>query len=256
MIDGLEEIGLPPLGHNKPPEDKAGDKAKARAFELIETVNRWFAERPSIADAEQAGAAQLMLDQLRTVRDDLAAGQKADTQPLDDAIAAIKMTYREPSELVRIALGKMEALSRDWLQRERDRLAAEDAERKRQADAAIAEAARLSHEAEQQGASVETIRSAELAEQKAAELVDLATGGPPRAHIKGDYAKRAMGLRSNWKARVTDEGKALRHYAKHPDIRAAALVAVVKVASGEAKRAKGQGDPPPGVEWFNDERAT
>lgn len=252
MTDGLEEMGLPPLGHNKPPDEVA-------LFDTVETltttVNRWLAERPTITDKEMAGAGQLLIDQLRTIRDKLDAALKAEREPVDLMRDAINIKFKVPADMVDLALDNMAPKMKDWLQRERDRLADEQRQRERDADAAIADAARLTHEAEQPGASLETQRAGQVAEQRAADLAKAARR-LERPRVKGDYAKRAMGLTSRWKARVVDERAALKHFAKHPDIRAAALVAIVKLCNPIARAHRGQSTPPPGVEFYNDEGIT
>jgi hypothetical protein len=252
MTDGLEEMGLPPIGHNAPPEPTAIERTQA----LVDNCNRWLAERPEITDPEMAGAAQRFTIQLRALRDDLAAALKADRKPFDDAIEVLKFTYRDPQELVRIALDTMELKNRQWLKREQDRLDAERVERERQADAARYEAQEAEQLAQAPGASVETQLAAQRARDAATEAVDTAARTPTKARVRDDYAPRAMSLHSRWKARVIDETAALKHYAKHPDIRAAALAAIVKVATKLAKDQKGKPPIPPGVEFWNDERAT
>lgn len=252
MSDGLEEMGLPPLGHNKPPESTPFE----RASELVRNCNRWLAERPSIVDAEMAGAAQTFTDQLRAVRDDLGLALKRERRPHDDAIEQIKRRYADPQELVRIALERMQKLNADWLKRERERLEAERVERERQADAAIVQAAQLDHAAQQPGASVETQLAAQRANERAAELTDAATRAPVRPQVRGDYSARAMSLRSNWKGRVVSFNEALAHYADHADFRAGATTLMEQSASRLAKKVKGdQSKAPPGVQFYNDERA-
>ena len=66
----------------------------------------------------------------------------------------------------------------------------------------------------------------------------------------------AMSLRATWRARVIDETAALRAYAKHPDVRAAALAQVVKTATREARLQKDKTKAKPGIEYYVEERAT
>lgn len=258
MTDGLEELGLPPLGHNKPPDDAATkhEELFKVAGTLTGTVNKWLAERPAITDAEMAKAAQLMIDQLRKVRGQLEAALKAEREPIDLALAAVRLMFKVPTDTVQLGLDHMLAKMEAWLKGERERLAQEQLQREREADAAIEQAAILSHEAEKPGASLELQLQARDAEARAAQLTDKATAGPARPHVKGDFARRAMGLTSRWKARIVDPRAALRHYAKHETVRQAALVAVLKLATAEAKACKGQGEPPPGCQFYNDQGVT
>jgi len=252
MTDGLEDMGLPPLGHNQPPEPSPIERTSA----LVDNCNRWLAERPEITDPEMAGAAQRFTIQLRQLRDDLAAALKAERAPFDLAIEGLKITYRDPQELVRIALDKMEVKNRQWLKRETDRLDAERAERKRLADAARYEAQEAEQLAQAPGASVETQLAAQRAHDAAAEAADTAARTPTKARTRDDFAPRAMSLHARWKAKITNERDALKHYAKHPDIRAAALAEIVTVATKLAKAVKGDATKqPPGIEFWNDEKA-
>ena len=251
MTDGLEEIGLPPLGHNKPPEATALD----RAPDLLANCNRWLAERQTISDAEMAGAAQRFTIQLRALRDDMGNDLRRERRPHDDAIEAIKERYRDPEALVKIALFNMERLNREWLKREQDRLDAERDQRERQADAAIVEAAKADQAAQQPGASVETQLAAERANEAASEAVEAVDKVPTRARTRDDYAEKAMSLRSNWKAKVVDSDKAIAYFADDMDVRPKMIAAIEAKASRLAKAQKGRGPIPPGVAFYNDERA-
>jgi hypothetical protein len=258
MTDGFDELGLPPIGHNMPPAEASPEAiaALARSDQLTATVNRWLAERPQIADSEQAAAAQLLIDQLRVTALDLDTTAKADRKPYEAAIFLIRARFTPHVERVDIGLRAMLSKMSDWLQRERHRLADERAAKAKAAADAIAHAERLRREADQTGATVEQQQQADQAMRSANASVKQANAVPDRPQVKGDYAKRAMSLRSNWKARVTDPQLALKHYAKHPAIREAALKAIAKVASDHAKSVKGTGTPPPGCEFYNDETPT
>ena len=249
MTDGLEEMGLPPPGHNRPPPDVV-----ERADTLIDTVNRWLAERPLIVDAEQAGAAQLLVDQLRKARDDLDAERKAESEPLDLALYVVRLKYKRPTDKVEVALDAMRPKLTDWLQRERNRLNTEATARKLAAEQARAEANAAIERASTRP-SVEAELAAREATAAALDAEDAAGSGPARARVKGDYAERAMSLRSNWQARIVDEQAALKYYAKHPAVRIAALAAIRKIATSHAKQAKDPARSPPGVLFYNDEGA-
>src|SRR5689334_8480060 len=126
---------LPGIGHNQRPPDPIG-----RMRDLIATANRWSAERPAITDSEMAGVAQELLKQLRDNRTDLEAAMKAEREPLDLAVAAIRVKYRDSLELIGIAITRMREKLAPWLKREQDRLDAEAVERAQQAQDAAAQA--------------------------------------------------------------------------------------------------------------------
>lgn len=123
------------IGDNQPPG------ALATAIELTSTATSWLAERPEITDADTAKEAGEIVDKLRATKKSLAAAQKDDLAPHDQAIAEIKAQYKEPASKLEAALNSLLTLSAAWLKRERDRIAAEKA-------AQEAEARRLREEAE------------------------------------------------------------------------------------------------------------
>lgn len=238
-------------GHNQPPEPTPIERGEA----LVAAANLWTATVPKIADAEQAGRAQAFIDQLRLETAAVEAAQKAERKPHDDAIVAIRAKYRQPLELLGIALDKMKWLAGGWLDREKARLAHEANERKRIAAEAEA-AARVSREtAARAGATVEAEAAARKAEEEAEAAAAQAATPVERPQIKGELSARAMSLRTTWRAVITDEGKALRYFARHPDIRAAALAAIVKVATKQAKELKDTSKAPPGVRFEKEEKA-
>jgi hypothetical protein len=244
----MSRLAEPGLGHNQPPSDPL-----ERAGELVANANRWIKERPEIADEEQAGSCQLAIEQLRTVKADLEAAEKSEREPYDKLIGAIRIKYRDPLSLVGIALTRLQQIAGAWLTKKRDRAQAEAAMRQRAAE----EAAQKANEAIEKAVAEPSVEH-DLAAQKAtaeAEEANAAAGrGEGRAQIKGDYAGRAMSLHAYWSAEITDEALALRSYAKHPDIRAAALVAVRKVAGKEARTLKDETKAKPGIRFVKTEK--
>lgn len=250
--DELAQASPPGPGHNQPPEPTPLD----RAATLVETANKWLAERGELASQDEAGRAQAFVDQLRGNAEDLEAARKAEREPYDLAIVVVQAKYREPLELVGIALEKLKGMATRWLDREKARVAREAEARRQAADEAEAEAARARAAADTRGAPVEAELVARKADETAERLRAAAQKPVERVAIRGDYSARAMSLRSNWKARVVDEKLALKHYGKDPDVRAAALVAATKLATKLAKTTKDARHAPPGFEFFNDEKAS
>ena len=236
------------IGGNQPPITE-------RAAELIANCDRWMAERPTITDAEQAGLAQGFIDQLRGETAEVEAAWKKEREPFDIEIALLRTKYREPLTLLGIALAKMKRLADGWLDKEKARLAREAAERKRVADEAAAAAVRAREEAARAGGTVESEAVARQAEEDAAVAIKAASKPIGRARIKGEFSSRAMSQRAVWSAEIVDEKKALLHYGKHVEVRAAALEAIRKIANREAKQIKSTTGSPPGVAFRCDERA-
>jgi hypothetical protein len=239
----------PSLGHNQPPPDPFD-----RADELIANANKWITERPEITDEEQAGACQLAIDQLRKVKEDLEADQKARREPLDLAIAALRIQFRDPLLKIGIAMTRLQEISGAWLSKKRDRLAAEKAEQERiaqeardRANAAIVEAVTAP--------SIEADLLARRATEDAAKLSKLAAKPVPRAQVRGDYSEKAMSLHDYWHAEVTNEAAALRAYGKDPDVRKAALAKALQKASALAREKQRADAAPPGFRFWKTEKA-
>jgi hypothetical protein len=237
-------------GHNQPPSELF-----ERNAELIANVNRWLKERPVIRTDEEGGLADDFIGQLRENRDDVEAALKAEREPLDAALFAVRAKYREPMELLDLSIRKLRAMATAFLEAKKARLAEEDRKRREAARAAQEEAERLSREAMKPGASVETTLAASRAHEAAEKAAAAATKGPKRARIKGDYSAKAMTLTTRWRAEVVDDVKALAHFAEHPEVRIAALEAIRKVASAMARDLKDESAAPPGIKFVKEERA-
>ena len=273
-LDGRHEIG----GNNPP-------TALEAAAELTATATNWLAERPEITDADMAKEAGELVERLRTSKKNLAAAQKADLAPHDQAIAEVKAQYREPASQIETALGGLLARSGDWLKKENDRIAAERAAREAEARRLREEADRLERErleaarrdeeekrrrieAETQTAAdeerselqrQEVIATAERAAEaaKTAKLAERAAvkKKPEVAAIKAAPTQRAVTLRVYWSAVVTDETAAIDSYKDHPTVRKAALAAALQVANEAARTSKDEAAAPLGFRFIKEERA-
>ncbi|HLG44743.1 MAG TPA: hypothetical protein VKY24_00765 [Reyranella sp.] len=241
----------PGIGHNQPPPDPI-----ERMRDLVSTTNRWSAERPEIVDAEMAGVAQELLKQLRDNRDDLEAAMKAERAPFDLAIAAVRIRYRQPLELIGIAITRMRDKLGPWLKHEQDRLDTEAAERARLARDAAAQAD-AAREAAQQDGTIESELEVQRAQQQLEEAQRAAAKPARRARVRGDLSDRASSLRVTHFAIVVDEDKALRSYGKDPTVRSAALVVATRLASALARETKGDAKRcPAGFEFRRKEMAS
>jgi hypothetical protein len=240
------------IGDNLPPPATPTERAE----QLVAAANLWSADVPKIADAEQAGRAQALVDQLRLATADVEAAQKAERKPHDEAIIEIRARYRPSLELLGIALDRLKWLAGGWLDRERARLEHEAAERKRiAADAEIA-ARQAREQAAKAGATVEAEAEARRIEEAAEQLRADALKPVERPQIKGELSARAMSMRVHWGAVIVDDKLALKHFAKHPAIRDAALVAILKVCIKLAQSTKDPSQAPPGVRFEKKETAT
>ena len=243
----------PSIGHNQPPDP--GDELLRRVAELTANANAWLKERPEIATPEQAGAAQLFIDQILATRDDLTAQWAKEREPFDQELVMLRVRYADPTALLDLSLSAMRAKAGVWLEKQRERLAQEKAERERLAITLRSLADQLAHDAAQPGATVEDQLAAKRAETAANQAEKDAGKKPTRAQIKGDYAARAMTLRQTWHARITDETKALEFFCARGGSRQALLAVALKEAGAMARHEKRADKAPPGVEFFSTEKA-
>jgi hypothetical protein len=243
-----DDFLAPSLGHNRPPAPTPLD----RAGELVANANRWVAERPSISDEETAGLGQGFVQQLRDCRADLEAALEKEREPLDLALYAVKVRYKDPLAMIDIALGKMGALLAPFLKAKDDRLRAEAEQRQRLADEAQQRAEHALERARATGTVEDQLAMERAAEE--AEAARKAAGRPAkRAQVKGDYAPRAMSLKTYWHAEVTDADAALAHYGNDASVRLAALAAATKIASALARELKDERRAPPGFKFVKRE---
>lgn len=267
------------IGGNNPPS------AIADASRLTATATGWLNACSEITDAVQAKEVGDLVDKLRASKKALAAAQKAELAPHDQAIADVKASYRGPAGELEEALTALLARSSAWLVKERDRIAAEKAAKEAEARRLREEAARLERErieaarkveeerrrvvdaekasaddlerveAERQTAIEAEARAAEAA--KTAKFAERAAEKKPEvAAIKTEPAKRAVTLRVYWSAAITNDDDALASYQDHPTVRKAALAAVLQVANEAARTSKDVNAAPPGIRFIKDERAT
>ena len=257
MSDGFEEMGLPPLGHNQPPREIDAAALFAEVDRLTAHANKWIAEVPVIQDSEKAAGGQVFIDQLRGLRDDLGLALKRERRPHDDAIAAIKDRYLDPQDKVRLSLEELQQRMRYWLKREEERLAAERIARERAADEARFKAEELDQLANTAGATIETQLAAERAAAAARDAEhDAQRAARARPRVRSDYSKKAMVLHSNWKGRVVDYDKAIAYYRRHAAFIEGSKKLMEQAATRVAKAVSGdQNQAPPGIEFYNEERA-
>lgn len=247
---------IPTIGHNQPPEPIEFTDLSTRANALIDTANRWITERSEIGDAETADKATGFEKQIRESVSALDAARRAEKIPLEQQLKAIDERYRPLTDLLAKAKDAIVRLRNAWLRAEEARLAREkaaaEAEARRQREEAAAAQRRAEDAARQAGAdALRAQQAAEDAARKTAEAEKVAAKAPVQAQIKGDYTSRAVGLRAQWTAVVTDEALALKSYGKHPAVRKAALEAALKLAQADAKATKDSAAAKPGFRYYD-----
>ena len=228
----------------------------ATPFDLIaDHLEDLIAEARNFADGEpvtnqgQADAVSALIESLRTAAKDADAERVRENKPHDDAKAAVQAKYapliadpknKNPGKVWK-AIDALKACLQPYLakidaeKREAERIAREIADKAARdaAEAMRAAAACDIGAREQAEALVADAEAAQKAAQAAAKDKAHATGG-----------SRAMGLRSVWRATVTDAHAAAAHYWRtNPD---AFAVLLQKLADDDVRSGKRSGIP--GVE--------
>lgn len=214
------------LSNNPPPA--------AELFQIeLDGLKARIAAFPPITEAN-AGDARDLIGLAKKLAKDIDAKRDEEKRPHLEAGRQIDATFKP---LVDAANAAPAPLSNALLAyvNEQKRLAAEAAEKARRM--AEEEAKRAAALADDPILGGEVQDGARLAQQKA----DVAAASVKTvATVKGSEGFRAAGVRVTYRADVSDPVAMVTHYAKHPDVIAAAL----KVANAEARNSKGSATIP------------
>jgi polyhydroxyalkanoate synthesis regulator phasin len=278
MTDGLDDIGLPPLGarrlgDNNPPEPTPLETAE----QLIPACDEWTSKGPLTSEDEARVLTEFVV-QIRKAREALRAGDTPERQQHLDALAAIRATVAhlmEPHEqalevinarcaavLPKLDIAieringskKVTGLLADWMAREKQRRAAEAEARRLEAEQAERIAQTMKDKAALSGtidAEVEAQRAVEVADE-ARDAADRKVG---RVRVRGDLAPKAMSLHAYWSAEIVDWKLAGQHYKKNQRVIKAYRDAVQAAANKDASTLKDKAKAPPGVEFHVREQA-
>ena len=255
MTDGFDDFGLPPLGHNAPPEPTALERVR----ELIPACDEWTA-KGEITSEDDARLCTEFLEQLRRSRAALVEQRAADLKPFEEQVLVITTLYKHPLAKLDLALERIQGskkitgLLAAYIAKKRQRELDEAEARRREAE----QAERIAQAMKDKAAVSGTIDD-ELAAQQAVETADqvvaAAAKPPTRTRVKGDLSTRATSLREYWSAKIVDWKEARRHYRRNERVVKAYDEAVQMVANDDARRIKDPAKAPPGVEFQKREQA-
>ena len=221
----------PAIGHNQPPADDAFESLRNRVDHLAEIGRKWDAERPRIADDDQAKKASTFVAQLRDVLDRIEAAHDDEKAPHIAAGKAVDAKWKPLAALLEPIRGAMGRKMTDW-QVEQDRAAAELR--------AIAdeEAHQREEEAHRLTAAAKTVEDQERA-AAAKESADAAKAAAKAidSRTRSDTGQTTY-LKKDWKFEFTDPAKVPRCLCEpHPaHVRNALNVfddVAVRVAAGD-----------------------
>lgn len=204
------------IGHNNPPEPTPFDGIEAHINDLLGEAKNW-ADGSGIENQAQADDVGRLIEDLRKAAqaaDDL---RKEEARPFDEGKAAVQAKYapliadpktKSPGKVWK-AIDALKATLKPYL----DRLRAEqEAEAKRKRDEAE-EAARKAREAAAaaEASDLDALEHAEVLADVAEQAAkDAKQAAGAKAQSRG--GDRAIGLRTVWRAEMTDRKAALLHY--------------------------------------------
>lgn len=225
----------------------------ATPFQLIkEDIDDFLTEARNWADGtpveteEQSEAVSKLISDLNERAAAMEDARVEEKKPLDDKVKEIQDRYGEyiadrknkkPGSVWK-SIDALKALLAPYLKKKEDLIREEAAKKQGEADAAI-EAARQAQQASNPGNLAET----EAVEDKiglALEVQKAATAANQvKAHATG--GNRAMGLRSVWRAEITDQREAMIHF--WSTNREAFVPFLQKLADDEVRSGKRSGIP-------------
>lgn len=244
------------LGDNLAPDDDFDD-LRQRVEDLTATANRWLTERPEITDEEMAGKASDFMEQVNKSLRKVEAERKEKKQPHIDAGKAVDGRYNPLKAPLQKIKDLLEPRIRAWLKAKEERIAEEKRQAEEEALKAMQEAEDAKKAAEAaEGDVIGNAVAAEEAEAKADEALKEVSRVAQPARAKGDYGQRATGLRTVYRARVTDALAVLTHCYRRGNV--ADVDAIVelaeRLASAHMRATKGTAEIP-GAEPVTERKA-
>jgi len=228
------------LGHNGPPEPTPFDAIETHVSDLMVEAKNWC-DGTAIESQSQADTVAKLIDDFRKAEKAADTARKEEAKPFDDGKAAVQAKYavlladtKNQTGKIVLALAALKATLTPWLQRQEQerreaaRLAQEEADRKAREAAEAMRSSDVSNiEAREEAESL--VAAAEDAEAEAARIAKA------KSHAKGEG--RAIGLRTYYRAQMTDRKAALIHYAgTRPDDLVAVLQRLADTDVREGKR--------------------
>ena len=256
------EAELPPRSHNEPPEllpvfppeptaeavaesiapaEGGGSeplpydaerhaKLRLQALAFADACGKWR-DLKTITTAEQAEKLTDFVAGARGLTKKVEETRKAEKKVWDDKGAAVQKAFVALTDILTRATESVKPLQADWLKREQDRINAEQAEKRRLAEEAAAEAARLAAQAATRN-DVVGEAEAEKAAKEAAKL-QKAAGRDVRAKAgSATGGGRTMSLRTVKTAQIVSQNAIYMHFREHPRVQE-----VLQALANEAVRA-------------------
>lgn len=256
------EAELPPRNHNAPPEllpvfppeptaeavaeaiapaEGGGSaplpydaelhaKLRIQSLAFADACGKWR-DLKTIVTAEQADKLTDFISGARGLAKKVEEARKAEKKVWDDKGAAVHKAFVALTDILTRAADSVKPLQADWLKREQDRINAEQAEKRRLAAEAAAEADRLAAQAAARN-DVVGEAEAEKAAKEAAKLQKVADRDVRAKAGSATGGGRAMSLRTVKTANIVSQNGVYMHFREHPRVRE-----VLQALANEAVRA-------------------
>lgn len=277
-----ENVTMPDRGHNNPPEilpvlppvkaageleekveaakAEAAKKAEPPPYDVIahatleenvmafcDACGAWR-DLKEITTKEQSERLTDFVTGARGLAKKVEEQRKADKKVHDDRAKAVQAAYVTLAEKLKKSAEIVTNMQAAWLQKENERIAAEQAAARAEAEAKLEEARRRAAAAEARNDVSGEVDAAE--ELKAAEKEVKATAKAKTAKAgSATGAGRAMSLRTVYSCEITNINHAFMHFRENPEV--AGLL--IRLANAEVRAQKGDKSAPAGFK-LNEER--
>lgn len=204
------------IGHNSPPTSFID--TEKRVDEIMVAAEMW-AELDALKGADQATKARSFLGQIQAQIKVVETKRKEEKQPHLDAAKAVDDAFKPLLGILAKCKASVSSLLTAWNKREQERLDEERRAKEAAARKAAEEAAEAARKAAEEKHSIQSVMDAEEAEKRAAAAAsDAIKASREKVGVVGSYGERRVGLRTTWKVRLTDPGKAFRRYRNDPGV--------------------------------------
>lgn len=203
------------IGDNNPPEPTPLEASREELSSLELEAGNWF-DGAEVENQAQADEVSRLIDAARKAGKRFDGFRKAEKQPHMDAAKAVDTAWKPLTDAAERVAEVGKAALTPFLMAQEKAKREREAEERRKADEAAAEARRLAAEADGSLAAAkardEAIELAKAAEAKAA------AAEREKAGAKGAGMARTVSLRTTWRGQVTDRRTLLNHIARtRPD---------------------------------------
>lgn len=222
---------IAPIGHNNPPVS-IYDAAYARMASLHELAESWLDGKPAASQAEVDELSNL-LDEARKAKKEVDTARKEEAKPFDDGKAEVQARYNPLLKNADTIADALKSAIAPFMAKLEAEKRAREAEARRQADEARAKAEAAMREANR--ANLAEREAAELALQAAAKAERIAKAAA-NDKAKATGGTRAVTLRDDWRAELSDLNAACRHY--FPAARAEFQAVVERLAAADVRAGK------------------